>query len=227
MKKADNSCNLKTCFLCRNSLKHWLPAIQTNKQNFQFKKGQKIFEEGSIVKGIYFLFKGNVKVHKKWGKEKQLILHFSKEGDIIGYRGLGNQKVYPVSATALGEATLCFIDIPFFETTLQANPRLAYTLMQFYANELQHAERRIGNLVHFDVKSRVAETLLMLKKDFGENGNGYINITLTKQDLASFAGTTYETFFRMITELEKEKIVRLTGKDIAILKEKKLEKLIE
>ena len=98
--------------------------------------------------------------------------------------------------------------------------------MQFYANELQTAERRIGNLVHFDVKSRVAETLLMLKKDFSENGEGYINITLTKQDLASYAGTTYETFFRMITELEKEKIVRLSGKDIAILKEKRLEKLV-
>jgi CRP-like cAMP-binding protein len=227
MKKADNCCNLKTCFLCRNSLKDWLPAIRTNKQNFQFKKGQKIFEEGAIVKGIYFLFKGKVKVHRKWGREKQLILHFAKEGDIIGYRGLGNKKVYPVSATALGEVTLCFIDIPFFEATLQSTPRLTYRLMQFYANELQHAERRIGNLVHLDVKSRVAETLLMLKRDFGESTEGYINITLTKQDLASFAGTTYETFFRMITELKKEKIVRLTRKDIAILKEKELEKLIE
>jgi len=227
MKKIDNSCNLKTCFLCRNCLKHWLPAVEANKQNFNFKKGQKIFEEGDMVKGIYFLFKGKVKVHKRWGREKQLILHFAKEGDIIGYRGLGNQKVYPVSATALGDVILCFIDTPFFETTLQANPRLTYTLMQFYANELQHAERRIGNLVHLDVKSRVAETLLMLKKDFGENKEGYINITLTKQDLSSYAGTTYETFFRMITELEKEKIVRLTGKNIAILKEKKLEKLVE
>ena len=226
MKKAGNSCDLKACFLCRNCLKHWLPVVEANRQNYYFKRGQKIFEEGNVVKGIYFLFKGKVKVHKKWGHEKQLILHFAKEGDIIGYRGLGNQKVYPVSATALEEVTLCFIDIPFFEITLQANPRLTYTLMQFYANELQHAERRIGNLVHFDVKSRVAETLLMLRKDFGENGGGYINITLTKQDLASYAGTTYETFFRMITELEKEKIVRLTGKDIAILKEKKLEKLI-
>jgi CRP-like cAMP-binding protein len=226
MKKADSNCNLKTCFVCRNCLKNWLPVVKANRQNFYFKKGQKIFEEGNVVKGIYFLFKGKVKVHKKWGEAKQLILHFAKEGDIIGYRGLGNQKVYPVSATALGEATLCFTDISFFEKTLQANPRLTYKLMQFYANELQTAERRIGNLVHFDVKSRVAETLLMLKKDFGENGEGYINITLTKQDLASYAGTTYETFFRMITELEKEKIVRLSGKDIAIVKEKKLEKLI-
>jgi CRP-like cAMP-binding protein len=226
MKKVD-VCNLKTCFLCKNCLKHWLPAIAANKQNFSFKKNQKIFEQGSPVKGLYFLFKGRVKVHKKWGDDKQLILHFAKEGDIIGHRGMGNQKVYPVSATALNEVILCFIDSAFFETTLQVNNKFTYTLMQLYANELQLAERRIGNLIHLDVKARVAETLLMLKKDFGQNKEGYINITLTKQDLASYAGTTYETFFRMITEMEQEKIVRLFGKDIAILKEAKLEKLIE
>jgi CRP-like cAMP-binding protein len=226
MKNASNSCDLNSCFLCRNCLKEWLPAIETHKQNLLFKKGEIIFEEGNPVKGIYFLYKGKVKVHKRWGSEKQLILHFAKEGDIIGYRGLGNEKVYPVSASALEEVILCFIDIPFFEATLQVNHKLTYTLMQFYANELQYAEKRMGNLAHMEVKGRVAETLLMLKREFGQNSEGFINITLTKQDLASYAGTTYETFFRMINELEKEKIVRFSGKDIAILKEPKLQELI-
>lgn len=226
MKKTSNSCDLKSCFLCRGCLKEWLPAIETHKQNLLFKKGEIIFEEGNPVKGIYFLYKGRVKVQKRWGKEKQLILHFAKEGDIIGYRGFVNEKVYPVSASALEEVILCFIDIPFFETTLQVNHKLTYTLMQFYANELQYAERRMGNLAHMEVKGRVAETLLMLKRDFGQNSEGFINITLTKQDLAAYAGTTYETFFRMINELEKEKIVRFSGKDIAILKESKLQELI-
>jgi len=226
MKNASNRCDLESCFLCRSCLKEWLPAIEAHKQNLLFKKGEIIFEEGNPVKGIYFLYKGKVKVHKRWGSEKQLILHFAKEGDIIGYRGLGNEKVYPVSASALEEVILCFIDIPFFETTLQVNHKLTYTLMQFYANELQYAERRMGNLVHMEVKGRVAETLLMLERDFGQNSEGFINITLTKQDLAAYAGTTYETFFRMINELEKEKIVRFSGKDIAILKKSKLEELI-
>jgi CRP-like cAMP-binding protein len=226
MKNASNSCDLNSCFLCRNCLKEWLPAIETHKQNLLFKKGEIIFEEGNPVKGIYFLYKGKGKVHKRWGSEKQLILHFAKEGDIIGYRGLGNEKVYPVSASALEEVILCFIDIPFFEATLQVNHKLTYTLMQFYANELQYAEKRMGNLAHMEVKGRVAETLLMLKREFGQNLEGFINITLTKQDLASYAGTTYETFFRMINELEKEKIVRFSGKDIAILKEPKLQELI-
>ncbi|HVZ97539.1 MAG TPA: Crp/Fnr family transcriptional regulator [Chitinophagaceae bacterium] len=226
MKKSNKPCDLKSCFLCKRCLSDWLPALENHRQNFIFKKGEKIFEEGQAVKGFYFLFRGRVKVHKKWGHDKQLILHFAREGNIIGYRGLGNEKVYPVSATALEEVNACFVGTKFFETTLSVNHELTYQLLQFYANELRHAERRMGNLVHMDVKGRVAETILMLKNDFGQKPNGFINITLTKQDLASYAGTTYETFSRMISELEKEKIVRLSGKNIGIRSESRLRKLI-
>ena len=144
---------------------------------------------------------------------------------MIGYRGLGNEKVYPVTATALEDVIVCFADIPFFETTLQVNHQLTYALMQFYANELQEAERRMRDLAHMEVKGRIAETLLMLKKKFGKNKAGYINITLTKQDLASYSGTTYETFSRTVSEMAKDKTIRMAGKDIAILKEAKLEEL--
>jgi CRP/FNR family transcriptional regulator len=225
MKKVKEGCDLKSCFLCNNCLNDWLPAIDTHKQNFAYKKGEVIFEEGSEVKGIYFLYKGKVKVYRKWGLQKQLILHFAKEGDIIGYRGLGNKNVYPVSAAALEDSMLCFIDTSFFETTLRVNHEFTYKLMQFYVNELQHAEKRMRSLAHMDVKGRVAETLLMLKKDFGENKNGFLNITLTKHDLASFAGTTYETFFRIINELSKQKLVKMSGKNIAISNPSKLEKV--
>ncbi len=226
MKKNSISCDLNSCFLCKRCIKQWLPALENHRQNFVFKKGQSIFSEGDAVTGIYFLYQGKVKVHTKWGNGKQLIVRFAKEGDIIGYRGIGNEKVYPVSATTLEEVNVCFISTAFFETTLQVNHFLTYQFMQFYANELQEAEKRMGNLVHMDVKGRVAETLLMLRKLFGET-DGFINISLTKQDLASYAGTTYETFSRMIAELEKEKIVRQSGKNFCIVDERKFIQLIQ
>jgi len=225
MKKKDTHCDLKSCFLCRGCLAGWLAAIEANRQNLRFRKGEIIFQVGSRVAGIYFLYKGKVKVHQPWGLEKELILHFAKEGDILGYRGLGNEKIYPVSATALEDSVLCFIQLPFFETTLQVNHQLTYSLMNFYANELQEAERRMRNLALMDVKGRVAATLLSVANDFGQNDEGYIGIRLTKQDLAAYSGTTYETFSRMINDLVKEGIISVSGKNIAILKSDMLENL--
>lgn len=225
MKKAKAVCDLKSCFLCRGCVDDWRPAIEAHKQTRVFKKGSAIFSEGEPALNIYFIYKGKVKVHKQWG-DKKLIMRFAKEGDMIGYRGLGNEKIYPVTATAMEEVTICVIDVSFFEATLKVNHELTYNLMQFYANELQEAERRMRNLAHMEVKGRVAETLLMLQNKFGKDKGGFINITLTKQDMSSYSGTTYETFFRMIKELTKEKVIRLAGKNISILKEGRLEALM-
>lgn len=222
--KTELHCDLISCFLCQNCLPEWLPAVRANKRNIRFKKGDVIFEEGTAVTGIYFLYSGRVKVHTRWGG-KQLILYFAQKGDMVGYRGLGKERVYPVTATALEDAVVCFVDIAFFESTLKINHQLTYTLMQFYADELQQAERRMRNLAHMDVKGRVAETLLMLHEKFGVDSLGAINILLAKQDLAAYAGTTYETFYRMITELTNEQVVSLAGKHITVLDAAALKRL--
>lgn len=224
MKKGTNNCDLGSCFLCRNSLASWLPAVAAHKKNHQLKKGELLFKENEKVQGIYFLYDGIIKVHKRWG-EKELVLNFAQRGDIIGYRGLGNEKVYPVTATALTPATVCFVDLAFFESGLEANHQLTYQLMKFFANELQEAEKRMRNLAHMEVKGRLSETLLLLHKRFGESEEGYIDILLSKQDIASFTGTTYETLFRVMSELIKEKIIKVNGKKIFLLNKTKLKKL--
>src|SRR5437868_1015597 len=121
MKKNTKDCDLSSCFFCKLCLPEWLPAIKANKNTIQFKKGELIFKEGEEVKGIYFVYTGTVKVHKKWGKEKELIIRFAKNGDIIGHRGLGEDSAYPVSGTAIEPTTVCFVELDFFRTTLKVN----------------------------------------------------------------------------------------------------------
>lgn len=219
MRKSVALCNLDNCFLCTHILAHWKPMVAANKKNVSYRKGETIFKEGDEVKGIYFVYTGIVKVHKKWDEKKDIILRFAKAGDMFGYRGLGNEKVYPVSTTAMEPVTVCFMELAFFDVTLQFNHSFTYNLMQFYANELQLAEKRMRNLVHMEVKGRVIETLLLLKQTFGETKEGYVNILLSRQDIASYAGTTYETLFRIMKILVKEKLIKVKGKKIYLLKE--------
>ena len=217
-----NGCDLKSCFLCRHCLPEWLPALEANKKTLVYKKGELIFREGDEVKGMYFIFKGTVKVHKKWGSEKELIIRFAKDGEIIGHRGLGDEIIYPVSGTALEPTIACYIDLDFFRTTLKVNNDFAVLLLLFYAEELQRSERKMNILAHMQVKGRIAYSLLSLKNKFGLTGNGGINIILSRQDLASYCGTTYETLFRFLNELATEKIISVDNKNITILKEEQL-----
>lgn len=222
MKKAG-ACDLKTCFLCRYAIPEWLSAVAANRQHLAFKKGETLFQEGSQATGIYFLYEGKVKVHKKWGEDKELIVRFAKQGDILGHRGFGSgQRAYPVSATALEDVTICYVDIAFFEASLKVNATLTYKLMQFYADELQEAEKKMRNLVHMDVKSRLADALLEISRVYNDK-----QFTINRQDLASFAGTTYETIYRTIQEFIQLQLIAVEGKSITILQEKKLQQLLQ
>lgn len=222
MKEIKRGCDLHSCFLCRHSLPGWLLAVDAHKKNFKVKKGEVIVREGEKVTGIYFAYDAVIKVHKKWGKDKELLIRFAKNGAIFGHRGLGTNDVYPISATALEDGTICYIDISFFEATLKTNNDFAYSLMHFFADELQESERKMRNLAHMPVKGRVAEALLSLKRQFGIRGDGSIAIELSRQDLASYAGATYETIFRMMNEMLAEGMIRVSGKSIIITNEEKL-----
>lgn len=226
MKKTKTACDVQTCLLCRLCQKEWLPAVGAHRTNFKVGKGEVIFQEGEEVKGIYFVYEGTVKVHKHWGEEKELILRFAKKGAIIGHRGLGKDLLYPVSGTAIEPTTLCFVSLHFFEASLKVNHDFLYELMQFFATELKESERNMRNLAHMPVKGRLAQALLTLEEKFGVTEDGFIAIDISRQDLASFAGTTYETTFRILNEYTAEKAIHMAGRKVAICNKNLLEEQI-
>jgi len=222
MKSKHKICDLHSCFMCWYSTSEWMEKIAAKKQTLAFKKGEVIFKEGSPATGIYFLLEGIVKVHKHWGENKDLILHFSKPGELFGYRGLGDDTIYPVTATVLEHCTACFVPMDFFNETLRINHELTLQFLRFHLNELKYAELRMRNLALMDVKGRIADAILMLEKRFGKRDDGFIGLQLKRQDLAAYAGTTYETFFRMVNELIKEGAIAVKGKQFSILNHQKL-----
>lgn len=205
--------------MCQLTLKEWHPAIESHKRNFIAKKGEVIIKEGDPVSGVYFVTSGNVKVHKQWG-DKELILRFANDGAIIGHRGISSSiSTYPISATALETTKLCFVNIDFFKTTIKVNQEFAYGLLMFYADELHASEKKMRNLALMSVKGRLAVAILGLRDQFGLDAEGFLNLALSRQDLAAFTGATYETVFRTMNELLAEKLIVVSGKQIGILNE--------
>lgn len=172
--------------------------------------------------GIWFIYKGKFKVHKQWGNDKELIVRLAREGDIVGHRGMGGDNIYPISATALEPSDVCFVELDFFTATLKVNPNFLYELTMFFASELKESEKRMRNLAHMPVIGRIANSLLSLQQKFGIDAAGNINMKLSRQDLASYTGTTYETVFRILNELVTTNVIKINGKQIHIIDAEKL-----
>ena len=222
MKVKKSKCDLATCSMCRGCKPEWLKAIDVNRKLLHYNKGESIFQEGDTVNGMYFIYSGLVKVHKKWSDNKELILRFAKEGAIVGHRGLGGDIIYPVSATALAASDICFVDLDFFMATLKVNPDYLFELMMFFAAELKESEKRMRNMAHMNTKGRIGQSLVTLQDKFGADTDGYINIEISRQDLASYTGTTYETLFKIMNELADEKVIHIDSKRTKLLDQLKL-----
>ena len=219
-------CDLKSCFLCRNCMREWIEVVAVKKITTVFKKGKNIFSEGEVVKGIYFIYEGSAKIYMQWGKEKELILRFAKSGDILGHRGFGGDHHYPISASALEDSKVCFIPDDFLSATLKTNSGFTNKLLEVFAADLQKAEKRMRDLAHMEVKGRIAFALLEIKETFGVDKDKFISVPLLRQDIASYAGTTYETVFKFFTELTRKKILTTNGKQIRINNPEALRKMI-
>lgn len=226
MKTCRTTCNLNTCFLCNHCLPEWLAAIDAHRINYTAKKGEQIFKEGDPANGIYFVYQGVVKVHKRWDQEKDLIIRFAKTGDMLGHLGLGAEPVFPVTATAMEAVTLCYLEMSFFDATLKTNTEFMYKLLRFFANELQKTEKRMRDLAHMSVKARIAQAFLSLQEQFGADEKGKIHLDITKQDISSYAGVSYETLFKVGQEFSRLNIIDFQGKSVSILNRDMLVKVV-
>ena len=222
MKVKKTKCDLATCSMCKGCKPEWLNAIDVNRELIHYNRGESIFHEGDTVNGMYFIFSGLVKVHKKWSDNKELILRFAKDGAIVGHRGLGADTIYPVSATALAPSDICFVDLDFFMATLKVNPDYLFDLMMFFATELKESEKRMRNIAHMNTKGRIGQSLITLQDKFGTDADGFINIEISRQDLASYTSTTYETLFKIMNELAEENAIHIDSKRTKLLDNPKL-----
>lgn len=218
MKKQKQALPHVPRYLYDHCRREWWPALDLHRQIRHFKKGEQIFSEGDPVRGVYFMIDGVVKVHKHWTDDKELIIRFATNNDIIGHRGLSSHSdKYPITATALSQVDACYIDMDFFYATLKVNPELMFDLMLFFADELQLSEQRMRDLAHRSVRSRVAGNLLALEKKFGVDPSGNIAFQISRQDIAAYTGAAYETVYKLLLEFEQAGLIRTSGRQIGIL----------
>lgn len=204
----------------------WLPIFDLNKSTIHVKAKERIFNEGDLVKGIYFIEEGKVKVLSGFNGKDEKIIRIASNDMILGHRGI-HYKHYHISSEALTDTILTFLPINIFLKIIKANPNMAVYLLDFFIEELREAEDRMDSLLNFDPKKRIAIVLLKLVECFGfaDKKSKLLSFTLSRADIANMIGTTYETVIRILANFEKLNYIELVGKEIAIKDISKLKEL--
>ena len=195
------------------------------KQILKFNKGGIIFEDGEVPNGVYFLNRGTAKLSKQGVYGKDQILRFIKEGDLIGYRSLLCGEDFQAKAEAMTEVEATFLPSDLFLQLLEVAPKFSFVMLQKIAFELGESSNTVTFLAQKTVRERLAEILLLLEQKLGTDPEGFIKISLTREEIANIIGTATESAIRLISEFKQDKLIEVEGRNIKILNHEKLIRL--
>ena len=189
-----------------------------------------VLEGDDSVQALYLIASGSVQVYMTGVDGRETILSFLERGDFFGEMSLIDGEPRSASVRTVTDAQLLIIHRESFLTLIRQSPEIAMGLLSEMSKRLRKANRQIGSLSTMSVSGRVAGTLLNLMQERGvrihtDNGKmvTVIHNRPTQQQLADMSGTTRETVSRICSLLVKTSAIAMTGQDIVIFDEDRLQ----
>jgi len=194
------------------------------KTSYTIKKGEPIFEEGEVTNGIYCIKDGVCKLSKLSDNGKDQIVKLVKPGELLGQRSMISDEPANLSAVALEDMEVCFIPRNEVMQFFTENNQFSMNVMKSICEDLKGADDHMVNMAQKTVRQRLVDTLIYLEETFGKNLDGTLRIQLSREELAGMIGTATESCIRLLSELNKTKLIELTGKKILLVDKVKLKK---
>lgn len=227
MESRCENCIVRQFNSLRAMTKDELKKVSDAKVYKKIKKGDPLFEEGQKLDGVFCVRDGVSKLSKLSTNGKDQVVKLATKGSVIGQRSVIAEEHTNLSAVAVNDMEVCFVPKENILSTLQRNPDFAVEVLRHMAHDLKEADDVIVNMSQKTVKQRVAEAFLYLKQNFGEDKNGFLRLTLSREDIANVVGTATESCIRIISEFKKKGFIDTSGKKIKIADERGLKDLAQ
>ena len=209
----------------------WLKNLHLTDENIEkfskvkikFKKGETICKQGSFSSFIMILKNGLVKASIESQFDKSYIFKITKPFNFIGLSTMYGDEYYNFSANALVPSTLYLVDKKVFNNTITENPKFANEIIKMQCESSKHIYSRLGCISNKQALGRVCETLIYLSNNV--LNSPVIGSSISRKDIAELSSMSTENTVRILSELKKDKIIKIESKSIEIINSKLLLKL--
>ena len=178
-----------------------------------------IIRQGDPAGELYFIIDGSVTVLLEDDKGHEIVLAYLNPGDFFGEIGLFNADANRTALVrARTECDIAQICYKKFRGLTELYSDLIIAMTSQIARRLCNTNRKLGDLAFMDVYGRVARTLLDLceQPDAMTHPAG-MQVRVTRQELARLVGCSREMVGKVLKDMEEQKHVSLSGKNIVVL----------
>ena len=212
-------CNHKSCVslvpIFNHLEKEQMDEIMATVQSVAFKKGEMIYSAGDESTSLYIVNRGMVKIYRLSESGKEILLRVLNPGDFTGEYALFNESTHETYAEAMKDTQLCVIHRSDLQKFLIQYPTISMKILSEFSSRLDQTEKQTTQFATEKVETRIA--LFLAEYADGEENLEFV-LPMNKKDIASYLGTTPETFSRKLTQLEERNLIELTSnKTIKVL----------
>lgn len=211
------TCQLRQCNEWRVLNEEETRLLARHRKSREYRAGESIFSVGEPSHGIYCVVSGTVAIRKSDVDGNVIPIRLSYPGDTLGYRGLLLDANRRYSAEALSASRICFIEKPVVKALLDRNPALGKQFLQRIGSDLSDAHDHLVRNATLSNRGKFIHLLLALMNHHGctaADGSRFMELPLSRRDLASMIGARHETLSRIIGRLEEDGLARFSGRTV-------------
>lgn len=188
-----------------------------------FKKSEIIYEEGNNSNFVYLVYKGVVKTSRIDEQGKELITGLHKGDDFFGFTSFTHQTHYQETATAMEDSIIFKLVKTNLKNILQHNHAVTLDLIDYLTDNVSEIKDQLLQMAYSSVRKKAANTILQFAEKIKIRPDD--NIRISRSDLASVAGIATETFIRTLSDLKKDGLIDIEGRNIRVLNLELLKKV--
>ena len=192
-----------------------------------YDRGERVFDEGDPSDFFFVVVTGLIKVFKQAPNGGDIILEMFGPGGPLGAVAAYESRPYPASAAAMEPSECLLIPRQAFFQLLEHHPSLVRGLLGSLSLRLVQLTTRLAELTGGRVEVRFARFFLKLADELGrpDRGGTFIPLSLSRQELADWTGTTIETAIRIMSRWNKDEVLRTEKDGFVVMDRKNLEDL--
>jgi CRP/FNR family nitrogen fixation transcriptional regulator len=171
----------------------------------RYSRGAMIACEGDPTDYIYLVASGVVRSCRTHRDGSRGVVAFYLPGDLFGWSG---ELIHPLSLEAATDTAVLFFKRSALLAAATHNSRIASYLLAATTDELRRTQASLL-LLSRSAECRVTTFLIDLSTRMGNSK--YLDLPMTRQDIADHLGLTIETLSRVITKLDKSGSIARTS----------------
>jgi CRP/FNR family transcriptional regulator, anaerobic regulatory protein len=177
--------------------------------------GEVMMEVGRYVKSIPLVTKGRLKVFREDDEGRELFLYYINPGETCAISLVCSERnrQSKIKAVAIEDSEFIAVPIRFMDEWMQQYKPWYYFVMETYRSRFEEVLNTVDSIAFHKLDERLLE---YINKHLEVEGGDILHTT--HQDIANELSTSREVISRLLKQLEKKGVVKLSRNQIELLK---------